>query len=64
MDMETLKTIYDISHEEWQQIILDLGWYALSVSRRLRWRTQNPMDLPVRFCREIRSLGDVSVVHT
>jgi len=46
MNMETLKTISDISDEEWQQIILDLGWYALSVSRRLRWRTQNPIDLP------------------
>jgi hypothetical protein len=46
MNMETLNAISEISDEEWQQIILDLGWYAVSVSRRLRWRTKNPIDLP------------------
>ena len=46
MKMETLNAISEISDEEWQQIILDLGWYAVSVSRRLRWRTKNPIDLP------------------
>lgn len=46
MKIETLNAISEISDEQWQQIILDLGGYAVSVSRRLRWRTKNPIELP------------------
>lgn len=35
-----------MSDEEWAKLIKELGRYALSVSRRLRWRTSNPYELP------------------
>lgn len=35
-----------LSNEEWARLIKELGRYALSISRRLRWRTENPYELP------------------
>lgn len=46
MNTQALKAVSQISTEEWKDIALELGRYALSVSRKLRWRTQNPIELP------------------
>jgi hypothetical protein len=35
-----------ITDDQWRDIALDLHGYALSVSRHLRWRTRNPVELP------------------
>jgi hypothetical protein len=35
-----------MSDEEWARLIKELGRYALSISRRLRWRTGNSYELP------------------
>jgi hypothetical protein len=39
-------TLRSISDDEWRLLIKALGRYALSVSRRLRWRTRNAEELP------------------
>lgn len=46
MNRETYEAISRISDDEWRSIALDLERYALSVSRNLRWRTRNPIELP------------------
>jgi hypothetical protein len=46
MKPETYNALGQITDDEWRRIILELGRYALSVSRRLRWRTENPSELP------------------
>jgi hypothetical protein len=43
---EAYEAVSKISDAEWSEIALDLGRYALSVSRNLRWRTRNPVELP------------------
>jgi hypothetical protein len=46
MDEKTYRAVSQISSEEWRKIILRLGGYAVRVSRSLRWRTRNPLELP------------------
>ena len=46
MNTKALDAVSEISTEKWKDIALELGRYALSVSRKLRWRTQNPVELP------------------
>jgi hypothetical protein len=43
---EAYEAVSRISDNEWREIALDLERYALSVSRNLRWRTRNPVELP------------------
>jgi hypothetical protein len=38
--------VFKISDDEWREISIDLQRYALSVSRSLRWRTKNSVELP------------------
>lgn len=46
MTSEAYEAVSRISDNEWRDIALDLERYALSVSRNLRWRTRNPVELP------------------
>lgn len=46
MNREAYEAITRISPDEWHNIALELERYALSVSRNLRWRTRNPVELP------------------
>lgn len=46
MNSKAYEAVCRISDEEWRDILLDLERHALSVSRALRWRTPNPIELP------------------
>jgi len=46
VNREAYEAISRISDDEWRNIALELERYALSVSRGLRWRTRNPVELP------------------
>lgn len=46
MNPRTYEALAKISSGDWERINLDLTRYALSVSRHLRWRTANTMELP------------------
>ncbi len=46
MIKETYEAVCRISESEWCNIAVELERYALSVSRNLRWRTRNPIELP------------------
>lgn len=46
MDAETYQALAKLSDEDWTKLVLKLGHYAASVSRRLRWRTRNSRELP------------------
>ena len=46
MTSKAYEAISRISDDEWRNIALDLERHALSVSRHLRWRTRNPIELP------------------
>jgi hypothetical protein len=46
VNREAYEAVSKVSDDEWRDIALDLGRYALSVSRNLRWRTRNPAELP------------------
>lgn len=46
MNREAYEAASRISADEWRNIALDLERYALGVSRNLRWRTRNPVELP------------------
>ena len=46
MNLEAQTALASITEDEWKHIAVELGWYALSVSRNLRWRTKNPVELP------------------
>lgn len=46
MNRDTYEAVSQISDDEWRKIALELERYALSVSRNLRWRTRNPVELP------------------
>ncbi len=46
MNKEAYELVSRISDDEWRKIALELGRYALNVSRNLRWRTRNPVELP------------------
>jgi hypothetical protein len=46
VNREAYEAVAKISEAEWSDIALDLGRYALSVSRNLRWRTRSPVELP------------------
>jgi len=35
-----------LTEAQWSRLILELGFYALSVSKQLLWRTGNPVELP------------------
>lgn len=46
MDPKAEEALARISDQEWKDLILALARYTLSVSRNLRWRTRNPVELP------------------
>lgn len=46
MKEDAREALSRLSGEEWAKLIKELGRYALSVSRRLRWRTGSPYELP------------------
>ncbi len=46
MNSKAYEAVSRISDDEWRDIALELERYALSVSRDLRWRTRNPVELP------------------
>lgn len=46
VNREAYEVVSRISDDEWRKIALELGRYALNVSRSLRWRTRNPVELP------------------
>lgn len=46
MNRKANEAVCRISTDEWRGIALELERYALSVSRNLRWRTRNPVELP------------------
>lgn len=46
MNSKAYEAVSRISEDEWRDIALELEWYALSVSRNLRWRTKNVVELP------------------
>lgn len=46
MSQDAQTALAQLSDDALQTLILDLGRYALSVSRRLYWRTGNAIDLP------------------
>jgi hypothetical protein len=46
VNSKAYEAVCRISDDEWREIALDLERYALSVSRNLRWRTRNPVELP------------------
>lgn len=46
MNSKSYEAVSRISDNEWGEIALDLERYALSVSRNLRWRTRNALELP------------------
>lgn len=46
MNRKAYEAVCRISIDEWRGIALELERHALSVSRNLRWRTQNPVELP------------------
>lgn len=46
MNPEAQAALARITEDEWKQIAVELSWYALGVSRHLRWRTRNPVELP------------------
>ena len=46
MNRKAHEAVSRISNDEWRIIALELERYAFSVSRNLRWRTRNPMELP------------------
>ncbi len=46
MNIKAYEAVCRISDDEWRNIAVDLTRHALSVSRRLRWRTRNVRDLP------------------
>ena len=46
MNRKAYEAVCRISNDEWGGIALELERYALSVSRNLRWRTLNPVELP------------------
>jgi hypothetical protein len=43
---KTYEVVSRISEDEWRSIALELERHALSVSRNLRWRTRNALELP------------------
>lgn len=46
MNRDAYEAVSRISDDEWRNIALELERYAISVSRNLRWRTRNPLELP------------------
>jgi hypothetical protein len=46
VNSKAYEAVSRISEDEWREIAVDLERYALSVSRTLRWRTQNALELP------------------
>lgn len=46
MRSKTYEVVSRISDDEWRSIALELERHALSVSRNLRWRTRNALELP------------------
>ncbi|MGA8013818.1 MAG: hypothetical protein WB949_15420 [Candidatus Acidiferrales bacterium] len=46
MNEKAHQALSAMSDAEFDQLALRLGWYALSVSRGLYWRTGNPEELP------------------
>jgi DNA-directed RNA polymerase specialized sigma24 family protein len=46
VNRDTYEAVCQISDDEWRKTALELERYALSVSRNLRWRTRNPVELP------------------
>jgi len=46
LSQEARAALAQLSDDALQTLILELGRYALSVSRRLYWRTGNAVDLP------------------
>jgi DNA-directed RNA polymerase specialized sigma24 family protein len=46
VNSKAYQVVSQIPDGEWRGIALDLERYALSVSRSLRWRTRNPVELP------------------
>lgn len=46
MKNKTYEAVSRISDDEWGGIALELERHALSVSRNLRWRTKNTLELP------------------
>jgi len=46
VNSEANEVVARISDDEWRNILHNLERHALSVSRRLRWRTRNPVQLP------------------
>jgi hypothetical protein len=46
VNREAYEAVSRIPTDEWRNIALELERYALSVSRNLRWRTRNPVELP------------------
>lgn len=46
MNIKAYEAICRIPDDEWRSIAVELTRHALSVSRRLRWRTRNVRELP------------------
>jgi hypothetical protein len=46
VNTKAYEAVCRISDDEWCEIVLSLERHALSVSRALRWRTRNPIELP------------------
>lgn len=46
MNSRAYEAVSRISDDDWHEIVLELERHALSVSRDLRWRTPNPVELP------------------
>lgn len=46
MNAKAYEAVCRISDDEWRSIAQELERHALSVSRNLRWRTRNPVELP------------------
>jgi DNA-directed RNA polymerase specialized sigma24 family protein len=60
---EAHKALTALSEAELRKLILELGFYALSVSRKLSWRTGNGVELPEgETCDSIVSLALVKVL--
>jgi len=46
VNSKAYEAVSRISDDEWRDIAVNLERYALSVSRTLRWRTRNALELP------------------
>lgn len=46
MNRKAYEAVGRISNDDWRDMAQELERYALSVSRNLRWRTRNPVELP------------------